>query len=267
MQSLFRKIFLNDNVILAFIIINAVIIFLIESGYNYSILLFLDIFCTLFFIIEMIVKIKTYTFKTYWTEKWNRFDFIIVFISIPSLLTFFIDHDLSSISTILALRLLRIFRVFRIFHMYFNFFPNINSIGNGLKKALAQSRAIIIGFIIIILIFGLINCGLFKNIVPEYFGTPGKSIFTVFRIFTIEGWYEIPNAISAATSPLIGRISRLYFSLLLCGGGIIGVSFINSVFVDAMAEDNNDDVKEQLRRMEKQLEDIQKELKARNDKS
>lgn len=257
MHSFLKKIFLKDNVILLLIIINTIVIFLIESGYNNLFFLCIDSLCTIFFVIEMIIKIKTYTFKEFWKNKLNRFDLIIIIISLPSLLTF------NGISAILALRLLRIFRIFRIFH----FFPNINSISNGLKKALEQSRAVIIGFIIIIMIFGLINCGLFKNIVPEYFGTPSKSIFTVFRIFTIEGWYEIPNDIAAATSPIIGKISRLYFCLLLCGGGIIGVSFINSVFVDAMAEDNNDDVKEQLKRMEKQLEDIQKELKARNDKS
>ena len=115
-------------------------------------------------------------------------------------------------------------------------------------------------FIIIILISALINCCLFKNIAPEYFSTPWKSIYTVFQIFTIEGWYEIPDAIAAVTSPFIAKIVRLYFCLLLCCGGIIGMSFINSVFVDAMIEDNNDDMKEQLNRIEEKLEKLQKEL-------
>ena len=79
--------------------------------------------------------------------------------------------------------------------------------------------------------------------------------------FTVEGWYEVPDAIAVATSPLIGKISRLYFCLLLCAGGIIGMSFVNSVFVDAMAEDNNDNVIEQLNRIEKKLEELEKEIK------
>jgi voltage-gated sodium channel len=45
--------------------------------------------------------------------------------------------------------------------------------------------------------------------------------------------------------------------LLLCGGGIIGLSFVNSVFVDAMVEDNNDDIKEQLNRIEKKLDELE----------
>ena len=64
--------------------------------------------------------------------------------------------------------------------------------------------------------------------------------------------------------PFIGKIVRLYFCLLLCCGGIIGLSFVNSVFVDAMVEDNNDKVIEHLNRIEKKLEELEKELGVRN---
>lgn len=262
MSPKLKRIFLDDKIVLSLIVINTIIIFLSESGINNSLISSLDIFCTFFFIVEMIVKVSYYKFKKYWSDHWNRLDFILVIISIPSILTLFIDSHLGNLSVLLALRLLRVFRVFRVFH----FFPNINQITNGLSRALQQSKVILIGFIIIILISALINCCLFKNVAPEYFATPWKSIYTVFRIFTIEGWYEIPDAIAAASSPFIAKVVRLYFCLLLCGGGIIGMSFINSVFVDAMVEDNNDDLKEQLKHIEKQLEDIQKELKEKNEK-
>ena len=35
-------------------------------------------------------------------------------------------------------------------------------------------------------------------------------------------------------------------SELLIMGGIIGMSFINSIFVDAMVADNNDDIRETI---------------------
>lgn len=250
MLSKFKKIFLNENVILSIIIINTLIIFLTESGINNYILMHFDIFITIFFIIEMIVKIRKYSFKKFWENGWDRFDFIIILLSVTTL---FINSSLSNLSVILALRLIRIFRIFRVF----KFFPNISQITKGFARALKQSRAILLGFMIIIFISGLINCCLYKNAAPEFFSTPLQSIYTVFRIFTLEGWYEIPDSIAAATTPFIGKISRLYFCLLLCGGGIIGLSFINSVFVDAMAEDNNDDIKEQLNRIEKKLEEIE----------
>lgn len=83
----------------------------------------------------------------------------------------------------------------------------------------------------------------------------------MFRVFTVEGWYEIPDAIAAATSPFVGRITRLYFCLLLAAFGILGLSFINSVFVDAMVADNNDDLKMQLDRMEEQQTRLEQEIK------
>lgn len=254
MASKFKQLFLNDKVLLLVILINTLLIFVYESGIKNQLLLYLDITCTIFFIIEMFVKIKTFTFKKYWKSNWNRLDFILVCLSAPSIITIFFEAGtLSNLSVLLTLRLVRVFRLFRAFH----FFPNINKIAEGLAKALKQSKAILLGFFVIIIITGLINCCLYKNVVPEYFSTPLNSIYTIFRIFTLEGWYEIPDTIAAATTPFIGKISRLYFCLLLCGGGIIGMSFVNSVFVDAMAEDNNDKVIEQLNRIEKKLEELE----------
>lgn len=257
MLTNFKKVFLSETIVLSIIIINTIIIFITESGFSNSILSYIDLFCTLFFVLEMIIKIKTFSFSKYWNDGWNKLDFVLVLISLPSIVTFFIDSNLGNISILLTLRLMRIFRIFRVFH----FFPNIDQIASGLIRALNQSKAILLGFVIIIVIAALINCCLFKNIVPEYFGSPFRSIYTIFRFFTIEGWYEIPEAIAHATSPIWGKITRLYFSILLCGGGIIGMSFINSVFVDAMVKDNNDDIKEQLERIEKQLEELDKKLK------
>lgn len=264
MLSKLKKIFLEDKTVLYVVIINTIVIFISESGVNNPLVSYIDLFCTLFFVIEMIIKINYYKFKEYWKDRWNRMDFVLVIISVPSIFTFFIDHHISNLSVLLALRLLRVFRVFRAFHLIPE--KDLAQITNGLVRALRQSKAILLGFIIIILISALINCCLFKNVVPEYFATPWRSIYTVFKIFTVEGWYEIPDAIAVASSPFIAKIVRLYFCLLLCGGGIIGMSFINSVFVDAMVEDNNDDLKEQLKHIEKQLEDIQRELAEKNNK-
>ena len=262
MLSKIKNIFLNEKIILSVILINTLIIFFQESGLYNKVYLRIDSVCLIFFCIELFVKIKEYGFKNFWKNGWNRFDFIIITLSFPSILSLFIDSNISELSVLLTLRLLRVLRIFRIFH----FFPNITQITHGFKKALNQSRAILWSFIVIIITTGLFNCCIFKNIVPEYFSSPLQSIYTIFRIFTVEGWYEIPDAIAAATSPFWGSISRLYFCLLLCGGGIIGMSFINSVFVDAMIEDNNDDLKKQLKNIEKKLDELQGQLNSSSNK-
>jgi voltage-gated sodium channel len=47
---------------------------------------------------------------------------------------------------------------------------------------------------------------------------------------------------------------KLYFSLLLIVGGVIGLSLINSVFVDAMVSDNNDELNKEVADLHKKIE-------------
>ncbi len=113
-----------------------------------------------------------------------------------------------------------------------------------------------IGFFILILVFAMISCSLFKTIAPEFFATPTDAIYSIFRLFTIEGWYEIPDGVASQLSPIWARVTRIYFCLLLVLGGVIGLSLVNSVFVDAMVSDNNDDVKEKLNQLEAKIDKI-----------
>ena len=204
----------------------------------------------------MAVKHHEYGLKGYWSSRWNRLDGILVILSIPSIFALFIPTGMMDLSFLLILRLLRTLRLLRVL----DFFPNFSQLINSFKVALRESNAILLCFFVLITIFGLINCSLFKDIAPEYFATPMDAIYSVFRICTIEGWYDIPDTIAAATSPVIGRIVRFYFCLLLIMGGIIGMSFINSIFVDAMVADNNDDVKEKLDEIEKKIDELSKKL-------
>ena len=50
------------------------------------------------------------------------------------------------------------------------------------------------------------------------------------------------------------------YDFVIIGGGIIGMSLINSIFVDAMVSDNNDDVKSQLSEMEAKIDELTKLL-------
>ena len=249
-----KRIFLSDHIILGVILLNTIIIYAQEMGLNHPALTILDILCTFFFLIEMIAKHQLLGIKRYWKNSWNRMDAILVICSLPSLITPFLDITTFNFSILLTLRLMRVLRFLRVLH----FFPRISQIGAGLKRAIRDSWVVLAAFVLIIFVFGMINCSLYREVAPQYFDTPINAIYSVFRIFTIEGWYEIPDTIMKNTSPFIGHVSRLYFCVLLGSFGILGVSFINSVFVDEMIEDNNDDIKLQLDRIERKLEEIEK---------
>ena len=56
----------------------------------------------------------------------------------------------------------------------------------------------------------------------------------------------------------MGIFARCYFSVLMFLGGMIGMSIVNSIFVDAMAEDNNTEILEKLKQLECKLDTLTK---------
>ena len=248
---------LNEKFIMIVICINAIIIFWQESAGANLVLSAFDILCTVIFVGEMIAKQITRGFINYWKNGFNRFDGLLVLLSLPSLAMYVLPGTLPDLSFLLVLRMFRVFRFFRLVRL----FPGIDVIFRNFFLALRQSYGIMLSYLVIVLAFALISCCMFSSASPEYFGTPWTSIYTIFRLFTIEGWYEIPDAVAEGMSaPFAASLVRVYFSFLLIGGGIIGMSLINSIFVDAMVSDNNDDVKAQLSEMEAKLDTLTKLL-------
>ena len=135
--------FLNDKIILTFIVINFITIFVQESGYRSSMLTYIDCGISLIFLIEMIVKHCVYGIKEYWKDAWNRFDGILVMVTTPSLLNMSISMNMN-LSFLMVLRVLRAFKMFRMI----KFFPNIGAITMGLKRAIKDSYSVFFGLFI-----------------------------------------------------------------------------------------------------------------------
>ena len=138
------------------------------------------------------------------------------------------------------------------------FVPHIDSLINGVKLAFKASYIVAIGLIVLLVVVSIITTFLFESVAPQYFGNPALSVYSIFRLFTIEGWYDMPEAIAMNGGATIAVFARVYFSVLLFLGGILGMSLVNSIFVDAMAADNNDEVLEKLNELEKKLDELKR---------
>ena len=250
-----KSLFLNERVMLSFVLLNMVVIFLQECGMESSLLNATDIACTVLFVVEMVLKHHVLGLKGYWKNGWNVLDGVVTIISLPAMLTYFIP-SLANYSFVIALRALRVFKLFRTARR----FPHLKEIWAGFRLAMRQSAAFLLGYVILIVVVAIFNSALFGNVAPDYFSTPLDGIYAMFQLFTVEGWYEIPNAVAGNMAPIWTHLVRLYFCLLLFGGGIIGMSLINSIFVDALAADNNDDVKAKLDVLEQKIDDLRKLL-------
>ena len=246
----------SDRVMLYAIMINTALMFI--GGFWPDSLWFeaADAVFTLLFLFEAWAKISRMGWRAYWAKGWNRFDFVVLIVALPSLASPILEQTYAT-NAILALRSMRLFKSFKMLR----FIPNIHKLLAGIRLATRASLLVFIAFIVFLIIFSILSSTIFGNIAPEYFGNPAISVYSIFRLFTIEGWYEFADAIAQNGSAGWAFFARVYFSILMFLGGIIGLSLINSIFVDAMAEDNNDEVLEKLRRLEEKIDQLSKNQK------
>lgn len=255
-----KTIFLNDYFILSLVIVNAFLIFFQEFQLNGNVLDYFEPLFTLLFVVEMAIKIKEYSFKRYINDAWNKLDFILVILSIPSLAIIFFNDSSLQLNIFLTLRVFRVFKFFRLIR----FFPDVTSLLNSIQRALKASYIVLAGFLLLVFIVSLVTCSLYKNIVPEYFGNPINSFYSIFRLFSIEGWYEIPDLIASRSNETIAFLSKLYFVILLFCGGILGMSLVNSIFVDAMISDNNDELQVEVTELIKKIDILTEKINELN---
>lgn len=249
-----KKFFLNETFIFILILLNAVTLFLQCMHESSRLLLFFDtgfLFC---FLIEMFFRLREMGWRGYWSDSWSRFDGTVTLLSSLSLLHFFAFLGFPiSLESLILLRVFRVFRFFRILR----FIPAMDSIIRGTKRAIQSSYVIVLAFLVIAFIVSLISCTLYRQTSPEYFENPIRSFYTIFRIFTIEGWYEIPNSIAASCEDgICGAATKIYFTFLLFVGGIIGMSFINSIIVDAMVSDNTEALESKISTLETKIDHL-----------
>ena len=249
-----KSLFLNDRFILILILINSFTIFgegFSELGKDaFFWINAIDSIITILFLFEAIIKIFHFGWKTYVFSNWNKLDFSLVILSLLSIFLMLIHSEIHGLSFLLIFRISRVFKFFR----FFKFIPGIEALIRGVQRAVKASVFVLFGFFVFNFIIAILSCYLFKDISPEYFGNPLKSMYSIFKIFTIEGWYEIPDLLSKHTSNISSALIKGYFVIILILGGIMGLSLVNSIFVDSMVMDNNDELERKVDLLNEKIE-------------
>jgi voltage-gated sodium channel len=225
----------------------------------------LDKLFTVFFMLEAAIKIGTLGPKSYLATPMHRFDFLLVIASIPSLLIGVIE--LPDTSFLLLLRMLRLLRLLR----FLQFIPNVEHLLNGLVRALKASLLVLIFLGFFNFVLAILTCHFYGRLAPELFGDPLLAMFTIFQLFTVEGWNEVPSQINEAIEAsdlrwyvfdgyALTAFTRFYFGTVVLFGGMFGLSLANAVFVDEMTMDNNDSIDHKIDDMNRQLVLLQEQL-------
>lgn len=244
----------RDRVVMTVIVVNALTLFLYAfpnaPAAQRTALFWLDYSCTVFFVVEIIIKVSLWGWPAFWETPWNRFDFVVVVISLPFLFTVLPVFSLEEFSSILLLRLGRLFRIGRIFQ----FIPREKKIRQGIARALRASVGLFLALSVYVLCLSILSYYAFHEYAPGYFGNPLLAIYSTFQVFTVEGWQTIPDTIAANASPMVSGLARFYFAFTVLTGGILGLSLANAVFVDEMVLDNTDDLEDDLKELRTRLE-------------
>ncbi|KAA3637470.1 MAG: ion transporter [Bacteroidetes bacterium] len=248
---MFKRIFLEERKVLIAIVLNTIVIFTMYfPKFKHDVILeWVDHFFILFFTIEAIIKIREYGRKNYFANGWNVFDFILVVGSLPSLLMIFLP--LPDTSLVMILRIFRLVRIMR----FIRFVPDVQKVVTGLGRAIKASVFVFVALLILDLLLAVITCHFYGEMVPEYFENPILSAYSIFQMFTVEGWNEIPMIISERMdNPILMGLTRLYFVMVVLTGGIFGMSLANAVFVDEMTMDNNAELEKKITVLETKID-------------
>lgn len=252
------------------IIVNTVALLMFEMAADSpawtSMWYWVDYACVLFFLAEAAIKIGASGWRRYWASNWNRFDFLIVVISLPALAGPILGSQ--DFAFILVLRLGRLFRLFRVLA----FIPNLDHLVLGIRRALKASVGVFLALLLAILILAVGASLLFRDVDPENFGNPLVSAYSVFKVFTVEGWHEIPEHLEdlAAESGIVPNprrfslMARAFFVMAVFIGGILGLSLANAVFVDEMMMDNTDVLERKVDALTEEVKALRNDLETRN---
>ena len=165
-----------QNAIMVVIVLNAIIIGMETSSglmarYG-EILVALDRIAIVIFIVEIALKLIVYRLS-FFKNGWNIFDFVIVGAAL-----------LPTGGSLSVLRALRILRALRLISAM----PKMRKVVQGLFAAIPSMGTVIVLLGLVFYIAAVMATKMFGSEFPQWFGTIGASLYSLFQIMTLESW-------------------------------------------------------------------------------
>lgn len=165
-----------QNIIIGLILINAVTLGLETSpgvmARHGTLLHLVDQAVLAVFVGEILLKLYAQG-PGFFRRGWNVFDFLVVGIAL-----------VPASGPLAVLRALRVLRVLRLLSMV----PRLRFVVEALLKAVPGIASIAGLMLILFYVFAVMATGLFGTSFPEWFGSVGASMYTLFQVMTLESW-------------------------------------------------------------------------------
>ena len=165
-----------QKVIVAVIVINAITLGMETSARLQQsigpLLVAIDRIALAIFVVELGLKLVALG-PRFFRNAWNVFDFLVVGIAL-----------LPATGQLSVLRALRVLRVLRLVSAV----PRLRFVVEALLSAVPGISAIAGLMGLIFYVFAVIATGVFGEAFPDWFGTLGRSLYSLFQIMTLESW-------------------------------------------------------------------------------
>lgn len=174
-----------QHFIVAVILVNAVILGLETSrgamAAAGTLLVAADKLCLAVFCVEIGARLFAYRLA-FWRSGWNIFDFAVVAVAL-----------VPGAGPWAVLRSLRVLRVMRLLTVI----PSLRKVVAAFLHAIPGLGGVLLLMSVFLYTSAVLAVNLFGEKFPQWFGTLGGSLFSLFQILTLEGWADMAREIMA----------------------------------------------------------------------
>lgn len=174
-----------EHFIVAVIIVNAIVLGLETSkeimATHGPLLIAIDKACLVIFSLEIGLRLLAYRLA-FWRSGWNVFDFAVVAVAL-----------VPGAGPWAVLRSLRVLRVMRLLTVI----PSLRKVVAAFINAIPGLGGVLLLMSVFLYTSAVLAVNLFGERFPQWFGSLGGSLFSLFQILTLEGWADMAREVMA----------------------------------------------------------------------
>lgn len=235
-----------DRFIIAVIVINAVGLGIETSPAAMAlvgpVVIWLDKVAIAIFVVELLIKLFAYRLA-FFKSGWNIFDLAIVSAAL-----------VPAGDQFTVLRALRILRALRLVSVV----PSMRKVIVGLFSAIPSIATVIVMLLLLFYISAVMATKLFAEAFPQWFGSLGASLYSLFQIMTLESW---SMGIVRPVMEVYPYAWTFFVPFILLTSFIVLNLFIG-VIVNAMAEATEDEAHTEREEIIEQLKSLREDIAA-----
>jgi voltage-gated sodium channel len=231
-----------QNFITALIILNAVALGLETDPeimvYIGNELILFDQFVLTVFVIEIVIKLINQRLE-FFKNGWNIFDFIIISVAL-----------VPSSGSLSVLRALRIFRAMRLLSVV----PSMRKVIQALFVAIPGIFSVGSIILLIFYVSSVLTTNFFGGSFDEWFGSVGRSMYSLFQIMTLESWsMGIVRPVMA-----VYPYSWVFFVIFILITSFAVMNLFIGIIVDAMQQQSYEEQHEEAEKLSAESSKIHK---------